>query len=43
MVGYNLYVFGFGAAGDALILTHGLELFYMINTGHECYAWESSL
>jgi hypothetical protein len=37
MVGYNVCVFGFGVAGDALILTRGLELLYMINTGHGCY------
>jgi hypothetical protein len=24
-------------AGDALILVRGLELFYMVNTGHGCY------
>jgi hypothetical protein len=30
-------------AGDALILVCGLELFYMINTGHGRYVWESSL
>jgi hypothetical protein len=24
-------------AGNALILTRGFELFYMVNTGHGCY------
>ena len=43
MVGYNICVFGFGAAADALILTRGLEFFYMVNTGHGCYVWGSSL